>query len=111
MSKVIKRQLNKIELIEEKLFWFLSLSVLALIFSYGIFVNKAILNGKYSQDFSSSITGLSQELNNLEYKYLESKNKITLELALSKGFFPISEQKFVERGILDKALSLITNEK
>lgn len=111
MSREIKRQLNKIELFEERLFWFLSFSVIVLAISYGIFVNKAILNGKYNQDLSNSVNSISQELSNLEFSYLESKNSITLVKAKSLGFVAITDQKFVERGSTDKTLSLITNEK
>jgi hypothetical protein len=111
MSKEIKRQLSKIELIEKKLFWFLSVFLFILFVSYGIFVNKAILNGRYSQNFNSSVASLSEELNSLEFKYLESKNNITLDLAVAKGFKPVESQKFVERGVLENTLSLITNEK
>ena len=111
MTKVLERQLNKIEIIEVKLFWFLSLSILCLAIFYGIFVNKAILNGKYSQDYNNSISSISQELSGLEFSYLESKNSITLGRALSLGFVTITDQKFVERGASDNTLSLITNEK
>ncbi len=111
MSKEIKRQLNRFELAEKKLFWIFSILVFTLAFSYGVFVNRAILNGVYSQKMSSSISKISQELNNLEYTYLESKNAITIDLALSKGFVQINEQKFVARNSPRETLSLITNEK
>lgn len=111
MSKLIKRQLNRIEEIEKKTFWSLFIILLFLFISYGILINKTILNGKYSQNISMSIEKLSQDLNELEFKYLEAKNNITFDLAVSKGFVAVSDQKFVDKGSVERTLSLITNEK
>ena len=110
VAKVIKNQIENIQYKEKKIFWVLFLVFAILIISYGFLVNSIILKGISKQNMQKNMSTLGSEVNSLEFKYLNIKNNITLDFALSKGFVSVNSDKFASIDKSSKNLSLSINE-
>ena len=105
MVKNIKKGI-KIECREKKIFWVLFSVLISMIVTYGLFLNSTIMNAVAKQNTEKQIFSLMTEINELESKYLTSKNKITIDLAILKGFVKITLDKFATIDKNNKNLSL-----
>ncbi len=106
VAQVIKNQIEKIEHREKKIFWILFSEFVFLLFFYGFLVNRTIVNAVYSQKMEREMALLNSEVNHMDFQYLEMKNNITHELALSKGFVNTPRINFAFIKDTTSALSL-----
>ena len=79
------------------LFWGVFFIFVSFIFLYGFFIKGAIYNAAASSRNEESIAELSGSLGILEHEYIELKNIINAELAISKGYEEINFPTFVAR--------------
>jgi len=111
VAQVIKKQIDRIEYIEKIVFWFLLSVFVTLLFAYSYFLCGAMMNAIAEQNIDKEIASLNTEVNALEYKYLNLKNSITMELALANGFVNVDEHKFaVATHVPNTVSSLSINE-
>jgi len=109
VAEVIKNQIEKIEHREKKIFWILFSIFVFLLFFYGFLVNRTIVNAVYKQQMEKDIISLNSKVNSMDFQYLEMKNNITDELALSKGFINTPGTNFAFVLDVKTALSLSIN--
>jgi hypothetical protein len=69
-----------------------------------------MMNAVYKQNIEKQMASVGSEVNSLEFKYLNIKNSITLDLAKSKGFVLVTSDKFASIDSAQKNLSLSINE-
>ena len=110
VAQVIKKQIEKIEYREKKIFWILFSVFVFFIMSYGFLLNNTMMNAVSKQSMEKEMISLGSEVNSLEFQYLNIKNGITLELAQSKGFISVPSDKFAVIDSTQKNLSLSINE-
>ncbi len=110
VRQIIKKQIEKIEYREKKIFWSLFSVFVFFVASYGFLLNSAMMNAVSKQNMERQISSLSSDVNSLEFQYLNLKNSITLELAQSKGFILVPSDKFAVIDSAQKNLSLSINE-
>jgi ABC-type uncharacterized transport system permease subunit len=110
VKQIIKKQIEKIEYREKKIFWVLFSVFVFFVASYGMFLNGAIMNAVSKQNMESQMTSLGSNVNALESQYLNIKNGISMNMALSKGFVAVSSDKFASVDSAEKNLSLSINE-
>jgi hypothetical protein len=110
VAQVIKNQIEKFEYRDKKIVWILFSVFVFLLISYGLLINKTIVNAVSLQDTQKEIAVINSDINSMEFQYLNAKSSITMELALSKGFVPISNEKFVVATPAQSGLSLSINE-
>lgn len=108
MVKNIKKGI-RIEYREKKIFWVLFSVFISLVLSYGILLNNTIMNAVAKQNIEKEIFVLMSEINDLESQYLVSKNKITIDLAFSKGFVKVALDKFatIDKNTTNLSLSKV----
>ncbi len=94
VAQVIKNQIEKIEYREKNIFWSLFSVFVFFLVSYGVLVNNTIMNAVAKQNMEKEMATLNSEVNSMEFNYLNMKNNITMERALSLGFVAVSEEKF-----------------
>lgn len=110
VARIIQNQIDRIEYREKSIFWiFFSVFIFLLVF-YGFMVNKTIVNAVSKQKTEKDIIVLNSEVNSIESKYLDLKNNITIDLALSKGFIVNENIKYVVNSVSDQKVSLSINE-
>lgn len=110
---MVKQAINKIEKIEyrnKKVFLILFSIFIFFIISYGFLLNSTMMNAVKRQNLEKEIKSLTTNVNSLEYKYLNIKSNITMDLAKSYGFVAISSNKFAAIDTSGKTLSLSINE-
>lgn len=110
VAQVIKNHIEKIEYREKKIFWTLFSVFVFFLISYGVLVNAAILHAVAQQNMEKEIASLSTEVNSMEFQYLGMKNNITMSLAKSLGFVPVSTEVFAIASAPRTNLSLSVNE-
>jgi hypothetical protein len=110
VKQIIKKQIEKIEYREKKAFWILFSVFVFFVTSYGFLLNGAMMNAVYKQNIEKQMASVGSEVNSLEFKYLNIKNSITLDLAKSKGFVLVTSDKFASIDSAQKNLSLSINE-
>jgi len=110
MVKVLQNQISKIEYWEKNIFWGLFSMIVVLLVSYGFLVNGTIINAISKQNLEKQMISLNSDVNSMEFSYLNIKNKITMEYALSLGFVPVSNDKFASISPNKNSLSLSINE-
>ena len=110
VKQIIKKQIEKIEYREKRIFWTLFSVFVFFLVSYGALVSNAMTNAVSTQNMQKEMTSLSSDVNSSEFQYLNLKNSITLDLALSKGFVSVSGDKFAVISSVPKTLSLSINE-
>jgi hypothetical protein len=110
VKQIIKKQIEKIEYREKKVFWVLFSVFVFFIMSYGFLLNGTMMNAVSKQNTEKLMTSVGSEVNSLEFKYLNIKNGITMDLAKSKGFVIVTSDKFASINSAQKNLSLSINE-
>lgn len=97
MTKAFKNKISNIENLEKKLFW--SIAMLIIIFSglYLYSVNQTIINVVERQNIEKQIAGINSRISDTEVSYMNLKNNINYEFAVSKGFVKVSNEKYVSR--------------
>ena len=69
-----------------------------------------MMNAVSKQSMEKEMVSLGSEVNSLEFQYLNIKNNITLQMALSKGFVSVLSDKFAIIDSSQKKISLSINE-
>jgi hypothetical protein len=67
---------------------------------YVYFVSSSIVNVLVREEVDFDIAVISSEISELEARYLEEKNKMTLEYAYTLGFNDLKKKDFVIRASL-----------
>ncbi len=84
--------------VSTKVLFFSLTALLLLVFvSYAYFLNKTIMNVVSREKTEHQIATLSTNIGELEFKHIELKNSITLELAYQKGFLDAVPSQFIAR--------------
>ena len=109
VAQAIKNQIEKIEYRKKKIFWILLSIFIFFILCYLILLNRTIINTVSKQQMENEIISLNSQVNSADFQYLNLKNSITPELAMSKGFISISETNFAYIQADKMALSLSLN--
>jgi hypothetical protein len=110
VARVIKKQIEYIEYREKQIFWTAFSIIILLFVSYGFLVNRTILNAISKESMNKEISTINSQVNSLEFQYLNIKNSINMNLALSKGFVAVSNENFAELSS-SKSLSLSINKR
>ena len=110
VRQILNNQIEKIECREKRFFWTLFSLFVFFIMSYGFLLNSTMMNAVSKQSMEKEMSSLNSEVNSLEFQYLNIKNSITLGLAQSKGFVPVSSDKFAVIDSTQKNISLSINE-
>lgn len=110
VAQVFIKQIEKIDCKEKKIFRVLFSSFIILIISYGFLLNSTMMNAVSKQSMEKEMVSLGSEVNSLEFQYLNIKNNITLQMALSKGFVSVLSDKFAVIDSTQKKISLSINE-
>jgi hypothetical protein len=92
--------------LEKKIFWFLSMSIVAAVVFYGFLVNQTVINIVERENIQDQTTMLNSEISGLEFNYIALKNEINLEYAYSVGFENTKNIEFASRRLSEKALTL-----
>ncbi|MDO8729170.1 MAG: hypothetical protein Q7K26_04800 [bacterium] len=80
-----------------RLFWVLvSISILSL-FVYIYAINAIARNVAVSQDLEKKMTNISTNFNSLEFKFIELRNKVTMELAYQHGFQEVKYPLYISK--------------
>src|ERR1035437_7957741 len=93
-KQIIKKQIKNIEYREKNIFGILFSIFVLFVIVYGFSINSTIMNAVSKQNMGKEIVSLGSEVNSLEFKYLNIKNSITLDLAKSKGFVSVASDKY-----------------
>src|ERR1035437_9460538 len=109
VAQIIKSKIEKIEYREKKLFWTLFSVFVFFLISYGVLVNNAIMNAVAQQNMEKDMASLNTDVNTMEFQYLNIKNNITMSLAQSLGFVPISTEVFAVASLPHTNLTLSVN--
>ena len=110
VAQAFQNQIEKIEGREKKIFWALFSFFVFFVASYGFLLNGTMMKAVSKQNMEKEMVSLSSNVNSLEFQYLNIKNSITLDLALSKGFVSVSSDKFAVISPAGKDTSLSINE-
>ncbi|MFA5651890.1 MAG: hypothetical protein WC933_00820 [Candidatus Paceibacterota bacterium] len=110
VKQIFKKQIEKIEYREKKIFWVLFSVFVFFIVSYGFLLTSIMMHSSLKENMGKEIISFGSEVNSLEFQYLNIKNSITLDLAKSKGFVSVSADKFALIDSTQKNLSLSINE-
>ncbi len=110
VAQILQKQIANIEDREKKVFWTLFAVFVFFIISYGFLLNNTMRNTVLKQKMEKEIVSLGSEVNALEFKYLNTKNNITLSFAQLRGFVPVSADKFATIDSNKKNISLSINE-
>lgn len=79
--------------------------LLSIFVMYGFLINKTIMNVVARQNSEKEIASLSSAVGDLEFKYMNLKSSITLELAHGKGFQDNLPSRFLSRTSPAKTLT------
>jgi cell division protein FtsL len=112
VAQVIKKQIEKIEYREKKIFWTLFSVFVFFLVLYGVLVNKAIMNAVAQQNLEKNIASLNSAVDAMDFQYLNMENNITMDTASADGFvsLSLSQDKFAFiGGAQDNALSVNEN--
>ena len=93
--------------LQKRIFWSIAVAILILFTFYGYFVSKSIANILLREEAEQQILLVNSNIGELEFKYLNQKNTITLGFAYENGFYDIGGKEFVARkSVLSKRLTL-----
>ena len=100
--------INTIERTSKLIFWALLAGVVILASTYMYMINRTVWNVLARQQAETQIVSINSKLSAVEYTYIASKNKVTMQLAQSMGFEPISSNQsiFVTRDVAAKSVAL-----
>jgi hypothetical protein len=87
-------QINKFE---KRAFVALVFAILILAGLYGYFISKSIINVIVREEINNDIVVVSSATSELEFEYINYKNAINKEYAISAGFTKLASKKFVTR--------------
>ncbi len=87
-------QLNR----EKTIFWALIWVLLLGMGFYMYFINTTVHNVVARQNNETEATRLTMAIGSQEFKYIEEKNAVTLELAYSLGFKETDQKTFIAQG-------------
>jgi len=107
MTKLIQEQ---IATPSKYIFWIFAFFSMAMIFLYFYSIIEITVSVRENTVLRGKLSDLSLEVSGLEYKYLQSKNTITLEIAQNLGFYDNTKEIFVSRTKEVPSLSLNINE-
>ncbi|MFA6227132.1 MAG: hypothetical protein WC631_01455 [Candidatus Paceibacterota bacterium] len=110
MTKAIKNQIGKFTYGEKNVTRILLSVFVSLLASYIILVYGVVMNSIKTERLEKDVSVLNSSINSAEFNYLNAKNAITMDLAVSKGFIAIKNQKFLALKPSSNGLSLSTNE-
>ena len=110
VAQIIQNQIEKIEYRKKKIFWTLFSVFVFFIGTYGFLLNSIMMNAVSKQSMEQNMVSMNSNIDSLESQYLTAENGITLDLALSKGFVPVTSDKFAVINSSDKNISLSINE-
>lgn len=91
---------------KKNIFWFLIIGIVIFLGLYVYFVSKTIVNVVARQKIERTISALSSNVEKLEAQYFSLKSKVTVDLAISKGFTNIPPATYISRTPVAKGLSL-----
>jgi len=81
-----------------RVFWtFVVFAFIALVI-YIYAVNTTIRNTIARQNLENEVAIVSTQLGDLEFSYIALKNKVSLDLAYTRGFKNVSSAQYVSRG-------------
>lgn len=106
MTKAIKNKILGIENLERKLFWYFALFIIVFSGLYLYFINQTIINVVERQNNEKRIARVNSQISDLEVSYLDLKNRINMDYALSKGFVKVSNEKYMSRKTFSGNLSV-----
>ena len=109
VAQIIKNQIENIEYRKKRIFWILFSLFVFLLFFYAFLLSRTIINATFEQQMEGKIISLNSEVNSIDFQYLNLKNSITSELAISKGFISISKTNFAFIRANKAVLSLSLN--
>ncbi|MFZ2048956.1 MAG: hypothetical protein WAV25_01500 [Minisyncoccia bacterium] len=79
-------------------FWTLVvLSILSLVV-YIFAINATIRNTVTRQNLENEVATISTQLGDLEFSYIALKNRVSLDLAYTRGFKNVSSAQYISRG-------------
>jgi len=103
------KKINSEHLDRKKMFWFLTVNMVAFLSLYVYFVSDTTYSIILRQRTEKTISGLENNITKLETDYFVKRNAVTADLARAKGFEEITSTKFVSRDGNVKSLSLNSN--
>lgn len=83
--------------LQKRVFWGLIISMCMLVGLYGYFVSKSITNVLLREEVEQEIVATNSKISELEFAYLNEKNKINLSFAYAHGFTDVKKKEFVAR--------------
>ncbi len=102
---MVEKMKNEIQ-DRKNIFWSLTVGIVLSLGLYVYFVSHTVYAVVERQKAEHSITMIENSIGDLESNYLNLKSKVTVELAVAKGFKDISsEATFIPRKPLGKSLS------
>ncbi|MAF59605.1 MAG: hypothetical protein QF858_00120 [Candidatus Pacebacteria bacterium] len=97
---MIRVKAQAIKQAEKRAFWALIGLSLVLLASYGYFLGKSIVNVVVREEMEIEIALVNSEISELEFTYLEKKDKVNRALASELGYVQVPQKKFVVRKTL-----------
>lgn len=105
MTKIIKKQLSNVEGKEKQIFYSMMMLLIVVSFMYGYFVKETIMNVVAREKLITESRNLSSQISDLESSYIAAKNKVTIDLAYSKGFKDVTSTDYISLRHIGKNLS------
>ena len=89
----------------EKIFILLISTIIISAVMYAILLEKAVMNVVLRENITKQVSIKSNEVGDMETKYLSIKNSITLDLAHSKGFKNVEDISYISKKSLTAMVS------
>ena len=100
----------KVKIIQIKensvIFYLLLVGIVSFAVFYIYFVNNAVHNVVLREKIENRIAIMQTEVSDLEYRYMETENQMTLEGALTLGLVEPSQKNFLSKNPSGEKLSL-----
>lgn len=97
MTKVIAENINSVLTYRTRIFWFLITGMIISSLFYAIFVHSAVINVIERGKILSEIRERSTAVSELESKYFNLKNRITMDMAHTKGFQDTEVSSYISK--------------
>lgn len=78
-------------------FWTLIFLSIALLVVYIYGVNATVRNTVARQNIESEVSNISNKLGEMEFIYISLTNKVSLQVAYSRGFKDVSAPEYISR--------------
>jgi len=106
----MKTKTLKLNIENQKIiFWILASIIFILILMYSYFVNASVLSVVERKNTNQELTITSSRVAEIESKYFTSLDRVTLNLALSRGFMETETSSFVARKTLTRNILTLNN--